>query len=411
MRRLTFLASILILLSLACSLTGTTPNASATETATAEQMMTQLPATEKAATPTPGGFPPPTQSAGTPAGDFPTPRFNPFQNMTDEQAACLKEAWGEEGFQAITGFQRPPTSQEEQAFATCNLPMPSGGPGQAAGPGQPGGGTPGGPNQPGGPDQAGGPFNDETYYAVSSDGLTWSKGTLLAEHASVPDVIYTSQGVYWAYWVDFSAVTGPHPEKIGVARSTDGVNWQKLGDAVFEGLGNRVPVDPTVVELPDGRLRMYFFDIAQFQGVHSIYSAISSDGIHFTVEEGTRFELENITDPDVILLPDGRYRMYLSVGSTTLSAISTNGLDFTYEDGQRVSEGGVAGAIVLSDGSIRLYACVHGGISAYKSADGLLFTLEKKDVVTVAGSGFICDPSVAVTPNGYLMIYKFRQGQ
>lgn len=339
----------------------------------------------------------------TPVG--PTPPFNPFQNLTAEQAACLQTAWGEQAFQEILSFARPPTQDEGQAMAQCNLTPPQpGGPAGTPGPGQPGG-TPGAAGPP-----AGGPFNDQTYFTTSTDGLTWAEGRLLAEHASVPEVVRTSQGVFWAYWVDFSTATGPNTEKIGVARSTDGAAWEMLGTVNFTGIGSMTPVDPDAMELPDGRLRMYFYDIAGTPGQNTIYSAVSTDGLNYALESGARLTLADIYDPNVVLLPDGRYRMYLN-RQDIISATSNDGLTFTQDDGVRVEKGAVPGAIVLPDGSVRLYACVDG-ISVYKSADGLDFSLEKKSVIGIpSGGGIICDPSVTAMPGGYLMVYKFSAGR
>lgn len=340
--------------------------------------------------------PPPTpgQPAQPIAGQQkPTPGNNIFANITAEQQACLKTEWGDEAYQAIIGFTRPPNEQEIPALGKCNI--------QA-----------GDPQAGGTPSVAGGGHVvglDSTYYATSTDGLTWSAGALLAEKASVPEVIYTSQGEYWAYWVDFNNVTGPGQEKLGIAYSTDGKNWQMRGNVKFTNdIGGMVPVDPDAFELPDGRLRMFFYDIAD-RTSHKIYSAVSSDGINFTLEDGIRLEQDTIFDPNVILLADGRYRMFLNK-SDIISATSTDGLTFVRDDGIRVEMGAVPGAIALSDGSYRLYVC-RDGISVYRSADGLNFTLEKKGVIPSEGGALVCDPSVTKTPNGYLMVYKFNSNK
>lgn len=292
------------------------------------------------------------------------------------------------------------TPMVETAQPQVNTPLPvptMGAPGPASG---------GPAGQPGGPASSG-PWEDSIYVATSSDGLTWSEGVLLAERASVPEVIYTSQGVYWAYWVDFTEFNGPKTEKIGVARSADGVNWEKLGTVTFDGIGDMTPVDPDVIELPDGRLRMYFYNIAGAPGQNTIYSAVSSDGVHYEVEEGSRLTADGIFDPNVIRLPDGRYRMYLN-RQDIISASSDNGLTFTLDDGVRVEKGAVPGAVVLSDGAIRLYACVKG-ISVYFSPDGLNFALDYESVIPIpAQGGVVCDPSVTATPSGYLMVYKYH---
>jgi hypothetical protein len=164
------------------------------------------------------------------------------------------------------------------------------------------------------------------------------------------------------------------------------------------------------MELADGRLRMYFYDIGGPQGQNTIYSAVSSDGVNFTLESGTRFTLANVYDPNVVVLPDGRYRMYLNMADI-VSATSSDGLTFTQDDGVRVEKGAVPGAIVLPDGSVRLYTCGEG-ISVYKSTDGLNFAVEKKGVIAMpSGGGLVCDPSVTATPNGFMVVYKYNPGK
>ncbi len=326
------------------------------------------------------------------------PEFNPFEEMTTEQEACLREAWGEQVFDEITNFKRPPTFEEETVLQEClgDAFRPPGEHGELG---------------PGGQNGGHNPFTDQTYYATSADGLTWNDGILLADKASVPDVMRTSDGMLWAYWVDFTHMTGPNMERIGIAHSMDnGANWERLGNANFTGLGDIVPVDPDAFELPDGRIRLYFYDITVRQLEHPIYSAISVDGINFTLEEGVRLMMDEIYDPDVIQLPDGSYRMYVNA-MDILSASSSDGLAFTPDEGVRVSNGAVPGSIVMPDGSIRMYNCA-GGISAYESQDGLNFTLLQQGVIRdTSGEGqILCDPSVTAIEGGYLIVYKVNPG-
>ena len=337
---------------------------------------------------------------GTP-GDAPdyqhVPEFNPFENITLEQESCLRDAWGEDVFEDISTFQRPPTSDEEPVLQEClgdALMPPSGSSGE-------------GPDGPGGHIA----FVDQTYYATSTDGLTRSEGILLADKASVPDVMRASDGSLWAYWVDFTYMTAPNMERIGIARSSDnGQSWEMLGNAEFTGLGDIVPVDPDAFVLPDGRIRLYFYDITVRQLSHPIYSAISTDGINFTLEEGVRIWMDDIYDPDVILLPDGSYRMYLN-GGDIFSASSGDGLEFTADEGVRVENGSVPGSIVMPNGSIRMYNCAQG-ISVFESQDGLDFSLLRQGVIQDASrSGkIICDPSLAATEQGFVIVYKVNPG-
>lgn len=89
--------------------------------------------------------------------------------------------------------------------------------------------------------------------------------------------------------------------------------------------------DQSAIELPDGRVRLYFF--AQNKGV---MSAISSDGLQFTVEAGLRLPDGNGM-PRAVVLTDKRIRLYFISGDGVGSAISEDGLTFTVEPGVRIN--------------------------------------------------------------------------
>ena len=86
-----------------------------------------------------------------------------------------------------------------------------------------------------------------------------------------------------------------------------------LGDAGLGGGGNS-HVDQTSIKLPDGRRRMFVMRRLE------IFSFITSDGLTYSQEPGTRLKMSDFTtttvsslnDPVVIRLPDGRYRMYVA---------------------------------------------------------------------------------------------------
>lgn len=229
------------------------------------------------------------------------------------------------------------------------------------------------------PTPTSGPYKDETWGAVSDDGLKFSilPGPFFKQ-ASVPDALELSKdgpcgksGTLLIYYCDFSRVMGPGQEKISYASSTDGRNWSEAIPTVFEGKRNKGGiVDPSVVELPDGKIRLYFFgpettsgDPAKQEGDHVIYSAISSDGIHFQVEDGDCFKLPRITDPEVVYV-DGEWLMFLSRGRETLLARSNDGLNFILDEDFSLNIGGVPGAVVLPNGKVRIFACSMGIVSA-----------------------------------------------
>lgn len=141
-----------------------------------------------------------------------------------------------------------------------------------------------------------GPWNHRTMSASSGDGFTWVKDNIIiADQALVPDAIVDKEGNIRVYYVDWY-----NGHRISVALSRDGINWiykvvKIFGQVVRPGELD-APVDPDVVLLPDGKYRLYYM----YKG--AIYSAISDYGIDFTKEDGVRFQEKGRfwTDPDVL---------------------------------------------------------------------------------------------------------------
>lgn len=256
-----------------------------------------------------------------------------------------------------------------------------------------------------------GPYNDKISYAISADLLKWTdSGKILAEHASVPDAI-VKDGKIYTYFVDVSE--DGFPEKIGLITSADnGKTWSAKQTIKVSGVDDRVPVDPDPFLLPDGRIRLYYFDIEEARSLdqtqkstapptNKIYSAISDDGINFMQEEGVRFKYQNIFDPDVVNVGN-IWRMYVGTGDNKiLSAVSNDGLTFNYES---IAINGAVVPNIYYDGT--KYFLFTAGINIYTSTDGKQFTIlpNKFDNGQLAA-----DPGVVkLNDNSYLMLFKTK---
>lgn len=264
------------------------------------------------------------------------------------------------------------------------------------------------------------PLTDhDTWITFSDDPTDFEEGTLVVEGASVPEVIVCDPevGVSWCepneifiYYVDATTLTSPGTEQLGLKRSTDGgQTWSEVEHVVIEGKPDRrVAVDPSVAWLPDGRLRLYYFgsenllgDPAAVEGDHYMYSAVSTDGLNFTQEDGQRLAREKITDPEVVEW-NGKWYMLYSEGPNSGLAVSEDGLEFEDQGLIDPSFGGVPGLLATDEG-LRGYGCQKGIMTAL-STDGIIFSTATS-VLSVT-TGALCDPAVYEYEEGYVMVYK-----
>jgi hypothetical protein len=147
--------------------------------------------------------------------------------------------------------------------------------------------------------------NHQIYLAYSDDGLNWrTDDKLIRAKSSVPALTIWNDEV-WIIAVNGSA--DDDFEKLVVLHQLADDTWEE--QFIEHDLPGR-PVDPDLLVLPDGRLRLFVFDFTVNEGPPppdgkrgegKIYSATSEDGIHFTMDEGIRLTVaEPGTDPDVI---------------------------------------------------------------------------------------------------------------
>jgi len=247
-----------------------------------------------------------------------------------------------------------------------------------------------------------GPWNHRIMLAKSMDGLNWVKtGIILADQASVPEIIVDHDGNLRVYYVDW------FNGGLSVAISSDGENW------VYRRVEGLTPewVDPDVVLLPDGRYRLYASYMPLDGDQDRIVSAISEDGIVFTVEEGYRYREPGsmLTDPDVFQF---KGRWYMIVGPELTLLESDDGLTFT-KVGKLPLKGSVSCTIPYN-GGLRIYFHRHAGAfhqiySAYTT--NLENWTEPVLVLSYGEPGSpdqygVGDPSVVKFQGGYVMVYK-----
>lgn len=250
------------------------------------------------------------------------------------------------------------------------------------------------------------PNQDSTWVTSSRDGVVWTDPIQLATAASVPEVVTLGDGSLLAMWVSFADNPARYGETLSAARLANGSDtWQQMGTVLISASANITMVDPDLVVLPDGRLRLYAYDIRTDATTHTILSAISTDnGNSFTMEPGVRFASEQMWDPNVVIDADGRYRMYYNGDDAIKSAVSLDGLTFTPDADVRWRKGGIPGAII-QDQTVWLYGC-DKGLARRASSDGLSFGKTTQLVIKAPPGLFMCDPSVSINDQGWWMVFK-----
>jgi len=136
-----------------------------------------------------------------------------------------------------------------------------------------------------------------------------------------------------------------------------------LGPSDFGVPAGQPVADATAAALPDGRVRLYMF--AQGKGIVSAVS-VTAQGASFVPEPGTRLP-DGSGMPRVVANPAGGWRLYFISGGGIRSAVSTDGVTFTVESGFRITReaagftgttvSDTSGATVIrrADGRYRMY--------------------------------------------------------
>ena len=245
------------------------------------------------------------------------------------------------------------------------------------------------------------------------------------EDATVPNILRLDDGGFRLYYGG--------PSGILSAISNDGLTFTKEPDVRVSsgstGSAEMIVSDPTLVKLKDGRVRMYYKGATggggPGQAVHSVFSAISTDGLIFE-KEGVRIDSQKTPDggwasvPEAILLPDGKVRIYYvsdgaDVGHGIVSAISEDGLNFVREG--PVLPGFVDPAVIrLASGEYLMLAVAfpmsskgklidaQPGIYSFTSKDGVNFTNRQS---VLSGENNI-DPAIVEIASGTYRVYYWN---
>ena len=169
--------------------------------------------------------------------------------------------------------------------------------------------------------------------ATSTDGLHFTPtGKILTDQGNVPDLITEPDGTLRVYYIGQS-IEAEKEESTVMALSKDrGATWE-FHTLVFNSFPQpRDPSDPDVVLLADGSYRMYY-TTSLSSTKRGIAYASSPDGITFTYQGESLEGANNVIDSTTVLV-NGVWHMLVLQEEVEgqLHATSTDGKSFTLVD-------------------------------------------------------------------------------
>ena len=276
-----------------------------------------------------------------------------------------------------------------------------------------------------------GPWHEELFVAHSPDGRTidLTRKQLIKSPGAVPDTIRGADGRFYMFYgaADLDAARevvragGNLFAKrgiygygaLGLMVSDDGVTFQEELDFEIRGLVRGMVVDPDVVQLPDGRYRLYYVglpvpemlsDKAWDDGArHTLWYAESTDLVHWS--QVGMASLGPNADPTVVCEADGSCVM--SATGLDFGYSTDGGQQFTFEAKQE-PWGFAPELLRLPDCRLRLFynSKVRGGaLNSAISSDGGETWEDEGEVLPgrlVEAVSFVPDPA-----GGYLVYFHY----
>ncbi len=223
--------------------------------------------------------------------------------------------------------------------------------------------------------------------------------------ASVPDAVHF-RGKDFIYYVNGSG--GYNKHSIFVSQLRNGGKSSKLiGPVKIDGKIIRDAVDPDLILMPNGKLRLfyyvgYFTSPMQNSKRNKIYSAISTDGINFK-SEGAMVALDDPTDPSVTKIPNGNYLLAVPQGKKQKITIYSSSTGYNFKKIKTI-KGGIPELSIGSNGQVQLLYQDKDLILKESTNGGKSWKTKSKKLVSGAPPGSN-SPSVLLTSDKNRIMY------
>ncbi len=221
--------------------------------------------------------------------------------------------------------------------------------------------------------------------ATSTDGMTFTPtGEVFTDQANVSDMVVADDGTIYVYYIGQGV--GIEPEWTVVAISTDnGATWVYKHLVLEDWPSQRAPSDPDVVLLEDGTFRMYYTGEVNPRPDNQlgINYGTSTDGIHFTYG-GTALKMDFTVIDSTTFYFNGMWHMYVldEKQPRQYYATSTDGITFTSDQKPYQfmvgKEAYIGSNPIVEDDQVRMFGFGKPGtdIKSFVSTDGKTWTAE-----------------------------------
>lgn len=253
--------------------------------------------------------------------------------------------------------------------------------------------------------------------AHSTDGVHFTaNGEVLTDQGNVPDVVIEADGTIRVYYIGQTIEANKEENTVVAISKDDGASWtfRKL---TFNNFPQpRDPSDPDVVLLSDGTYRMYYTSSIGFTNKLGIVYAESSDGLTFTYKGESLTGSGDAVDSTTFYF-NGLWHMYVLQEKEPgqLHATSTDGYIFDTVSDTPIrlpNDGYVISNPVIENGIVRMFgfSLKEHNLRSFTSTNMTTWTSDDialaGDEAATLGSNYIQDSTVAQLSDGtYLMIY------
>lgn len=263
-----------------------------------------------------------------------------------------------------------------------------------------------------------GPWANDLVIARSTDGVTFTGTSTVVEEAGVPSMTRGTDGTLYLAFQWFPSDDDAAFDKVAIKKSTDsGVTWTEPEPAVFDGLPETYmrPFDPTIVQGEDGLFHLFFTtrDNQVQASEPFISSATSTDGVHYTWQNGARMDVGDEWNIDSAAAHMGSAWHLMTPRSPDSAgarnqvfyASSADGISFsdpTIVTGS-VESMNWTGNLLVQDSTLWFYGTGSGSTGLWRtsSTDGAIWSAPESLTVEQQGG----DPAIVQTVTGeYVLV-------